>query len=73
LSKGPGDSIFTGGKDGAVHRIDAEGHVSVFASGFGEVRGIAYDPSGRRLFLVDHAPARDKSGKKSALLIRPVP
>jgi hypothetical protein len=54
LAAGPDGSLFTGGAGGKLYRIASDGTASVFASGFGEVRGVAYDPVRRRVFVVDH-------------------
>jgi sugar lactone lactonase YvrE len=50
----PGGDLVTGGKRGEVYRIDARGHATTLASGFEQVRGVAYDPAGARLFVVEH-------------------
>lgn len=54
LSAGPDGSLYTGGRDGKVYQIAASGAVTVFQAGLQEVRGTAYDPVHRRLFVVDH-------------------
>lgn len=51
----PDGSLLTGGKAGAVVRIRLDGTHQQVAGGYQEVRGIAYDPDAKRLFVVDHA------------------
>lgn len=69
LSEGPAGTIFSGGSDGNVRAVDASGAVSVVATGFVAVRGVAYDPTHRRLFIANHA---GQPGQNT-LEIRPVP
>jgi hypothetical protein len=57
LSEGPDGTMFTGAVNGAVNQIAADGSFHVFASGFRETRGTAYDPAHRRLFVADHDPS----------------
>ena len=53
----PDGDLLTGGKSGGVYRVHpATGAVTTVASGFAQVRGIAYDPAGKRLFVVEHSP-----------------
>ncbi|MGN6106637.1 MAG: hypothetical protein ACTHU0_16140 [Kofleriaceae bacterium] len=50
----PGGDLLTGGT--GVHRITQTGQVTtVIPSGFEQVRGVAYDPALRRLFLIEHS------------------
>ena len=56
LCDGPNGTFFTGGKDGSVRQIIGGGKWSDFASGFQEVRGVAYDAENGRLFIADHDP-----------------
>ncbi len=72
LSAGPDGSFFTGGRDGVVRQIDAQGQVHEIASGFHEVRGIAFDPKKKRIFFVDHDTATPGSGGTSTLIVRPL-
>jgi sugar lactone lactonase YvrE len=53
----PDGDLVTGGTKGAVLRITPAGAVSTIAEGFEQVRGTAYDPAGKRLFVVDHSRA----------------
>ena len=53
----PDGSLVTGGKAGTVTRIAPDGMKTTIASGFEQVRGIAYDPAGKRLFVVEHSKA----------------
>jgi DNA-binding beta-propeller fold protein YncE len=53
----PDGSLVTGGKAGVVSKIGIDGRVTIVAQGFDQVRGIAYDPDGKRLFVVDHSKA----------------
>lgn len=68
LCEGPSGTIFSGGSDGNVRAIDASGAVSVVATGFVAVRGVAYDAGHRRLFIANHA---GEPGQNT-LEIRPV-
>lgn len=56
LAAGPNGSLFTGSLGGRLYRISASGATSVVESGFLQVRGIAYDPTNRRVFVADHDP-----------------
>lgn len=71
LCQGPEGSIFTGGKAGDVRQIGADGKVNEFAGGFQEIRGVAFDPTNRRLFLSDH-DANESDGVTHKLQILPV-
>jgi hypothetical protein len=53
----PNGDLVTGGKAGAVYRVTPAGAVTPIASGFAEIRGSAYDPTGKRLFFVEHRKA----------------
>ncbi len=50
-----------------IRQIDARGKVTDFASGFHEVRGVAFDAEARRVYFVDHG------AKDSTLVSRAVP
>jgi sugar lactone lactonase YvrE len=50
----PNGDLVTGGKRGEVYRIDPHGGTKTIASGFSQVRGVAYDAAGARLFVVEH-------------------
>jgi hypothetical protein len=69
LCVGPNGSIFSGGADGNVRQIDASANVTVFATGFAGARGVAYDPTNKRLFIANHVGA---SGPNT-IEVRPVP
>jgi DNA-binding beta-propeller fold protein YncE len=56
LAAGPDGSLFTGSAGGSLYRITEAGSPSVFESGFQQVRGVAYDPTNRRVFVADHDP-----------------
>lgn len=71
LAEGPDGSIFTGSTGGNLYRITATGEASVFASGFQQVRGVAYDPTNRRLFVADH-DGDESNGVSHLLHILPV-
>ena len=71
LCGGPGDTLFTGGANGEVRQISLSGEVTLFAPGFREVRGVAYDEKNTRLFLVDHDPD-EADGLENFLQILPV-
>lgn len=49
----PDGSLVTGGKTGTISRVAADGKVSTIKEGLGEVRGLAYDPTNKRLFVVE--------------------
>lgn len=59
LAAGPSGVLFAGSTEGAVYRLD-NGTPSVLVSGYQAVRGLAYDPIQRRLFIVDHDPDGDE-------------
>ena len=71
LCAGPMGGVFMGGKDGAVRLISAEGVVEVYASGFQEARGVAYDAQNGRLFVADH-DGEEADGLTHRLQIVPV-
>lgn len=71
LTDGPNGTFFTGGKDGSVRQIVGGGEWSDFASGFQEVRGVAYDAENKRLFLADHDGV-EEDGVTHFLRILPV-
>lgn len=71
LAAGPDGSLFTGSAGGSVYQITKSGTASVFQSGFQQVRGVAYDPSNRRLFVADHDPD-ESDGVDHVLHILPV-
>jgi hypothetical protein len=56
LCRGPNNSLFAGSRSGVVFRIGADGTVSTFDTGYRATRGVAYDPTHGRLFVVDHDP-----------------
>jgi sugar lactone lactonase YvrE len=51
----PNGDLVTGGKKGAVYRVGKTGAVATIASGFEQVRGTAYDPAKKRLFVIEHS------------------
>lgn len=71
LAEGPDGSIFTGSAGGSLYRIGATGETSVFMTGFQQVRGVAYDPTHRRLFVADH-DGDESNGVSHVLHILPV-
>ncbi|WP_224373025.1 hypothetical protein [Hyalangium versicolor] len=71
LAAGPDGSIFTGSTGGNLYRISATGETAVFSSGFQQVRGVAYDPTNRRLFVADH-DGDESNGVSHVLHILPV-
>jgi hypothetical protein len=50
----PNGDLLTGGGP-TISRITQAGQVSTLLGGFEQVRGIAYDAAGKRLFVVDHS------------------
>lgn len=71
LAVGPQGSIFTGSEGGKLFRIEESGAVSVFKSGFDTVRGVAYDPTNRRLFVANHL-GHETKGEKQTVHILPL-
>jgi DNA-binding beta-propeller fold protein YncE len=71
LAAGPDGSLFTGSAGGNLYRIAASGAASVFQSGFQQVRGVAYDPGHRRVFVADH-DADESNGVSHVLHVLPV-
>ena len=71
IAFGSAGAIFTGTVGGQVVRVDAAGAVSIVAGGFQQVRGVAFDPAGRRLFVADHDPD-EADGVEHAIHIVPV-
>jgi len=52
----PGGDAIVGTRDGIVYRVSEAGATEL-ARGYGELRGLAYDAAGKRLFLVEHGAA----------------
>lgn len=50
----PSGDLLTGGGP-TISRITPTGQVSTLLGNFEQVRGIAYDPTGQRLFVIDHS------------------
>jgi hypothetical protein len=58
LARLPNGDLITGGKRGVVTRVDVTtGAATPIANHFDQVRGVAYDPVGKRLFVVEHSRA----------------
>lgn len=53
----PDGALVTGGKTGTISRVSADGVVTIVAHGLDQVRGLAYDAAGKRLFVVEHSRA----------------
>ncbi len=51
----PDGSFVTGGRTGTVSRIAKDGSVTTLARGYEQARGVAYDPAGKRLFVVEYS------------------
>lgn len=51
----PGGDLLTGGGPEISRITQAGGVTTLPAHGFEQVRGLAYDPAGKRLFVVDHS------------------
>lgn len=64
----PNGDLLTGG-GGEVLRITQAGVVTTLFSGFEQVRGLAYDPALKRLFIIDHSQT---AGTPDKLQIRPL-
>lgn len=57
LTAGPPGFLFTGGRTGEVYAVSTRsGQHTVIASGFRQVRGVAWDNDAKRLFVVDYDP-----------------
>ncbi len=56
LAAGPHGSLLTGSTGGSLYRISSGGETSLVKTGFQQVRGVAYDPTGKRIFVADHDP-----------------
>jgi hypothetical protein len=72
LAPGPDGSLFAGSTAGSVYQVGNTGSARVLESGFQQVRGVAYDPTFRRVFVADHD--RDEQGGVRHLLhVLPLP
>lgn len=63
----PNGDLLTGGN--GVHRITQAGVVSTIITGLEQVRGLAYDPTLRRLFIIEHSAT---VGTPDKLHVRPL-
>lgn len=63
----PNGDLLTGGT--GVHRITRAGAVTTIFTGFEQVRGLAYDPAMRRLFIIEHSAT---AGVPDRLHVRPL-
>ena len=50
----PNGDLVTGGLTGGIYRITPAGAISNVRSGFEQVRGIAYDAVGKRMFVIEN-------------------
>jgi hypothetical protein len=50
----PSGALVTGTRTGALLYVAGGSAVAVIASSFDQVRGVAYDAAGKRLFVIDH-------------------
>lgn len=71
LCAGPNGSLFTGSEGGNLYRIESNGAASVFHSGFDTIRGVAYDSTNRRVFVVNHV-GHEAQGVTHTIHILPV-
>jgi hypothetical protein len=62
-----GDLLTGGGTD--IQRVTQAGGVTTIMTGFEQVRGLAYDPALRRLFIIDHSAT---VGTPDKLHVRPL-
>lgn len=67
LSIMPNGDLLTGGT--GIHRITQAGVVTTILPGFEQVRGLAYDPTLRRLFVIEHSAT---VGVPDKLHVRPL-
>lgn len=72
LSRGPADSLLSGSRRGSVLQFSSTGGQSVFAGGFQQVRGVAWDEANGRVFAIDH-DGDTSNGTTHFLQIIPVP
>jgi hypothetical protein len=70
LAAGHNGSIYSASASGSVYRIAASGEAAVFHTGFRQVRGVAYDESRHRVFVVDH-DADESDGIRNLLHVLP--
>lgn len=54
LAAAPDGTLVTGGANGVVSKIDLDGKVTTLVQGYESARGVAIDPDGKRLFVVEH-------------------
>lgn len=71
LAVGPDNTLFAGSASGNVYKVTLNGQASVFQTGFQAVRGVAYDPTNRRLFVAEH-DEDESDGLNHAIHILPV-
>jgi len=72
LASGPAGSLLSGSKSGSLYQVSAEGAASVLESDFDQVRGVAYDPTNRRVFVAEH-DADGEDGVRHRLHVLPLP
>jgi sugar lactone lactonase YvrE len=58
LCPDPNGGAFVASKGGRVVHVDRGGATSMIVDGLSEPRGIAFDPTGRRLFIAEHRARR---------------
>ncbi|MEQ1932742.1 MAG: hypothetical protein ABL962_02520, partial [Fimbriimonadaceae bacterium] len=68
LAMMPNGDLLTGGA-AAIYRVTQAGVITTAFTGFEQVRGIAYDPTLKRLFIIDHSAT---VGTPDKLHIRPL-
>lgn len=56
MTEGPNRSVLIASKTGAVWQLFADGRLIRLLTSRQEVRGIAYDPAGKRMFFAEHDP-----------------
>ncbi len=71
LAAGPNKSVLVASKTGAVWQLFADGRLVRLLTSRQEVRGIAYDPAGKRMFFAEHDPD-DSDGVEHRLQIVPL-
>jgi sugar lactone lactonase YvrE len=73
VAAGPNGALFAGGKPGVVYRINSDMSVTEPASGDRAIRGVAYDPDGKRLFFAEpDGTFVPDAGEQAALHIIPI-
>lgn len=71
MAPGPASSVLVASRTGAVWQLAADGRLLRLLTSQNEVRGIAWDPTGKRLFFAEH-DTDDSDGIQHRLQILPL-